>query len=49
MRAAAGSCWRRSSPFAREGGYEQALKSYVREAAWVQAQYLVGQKGVGCF
>lgn len=32
---------------ARESGYEQALKSYVREAAWVQAQYIVGQKGVG--
>ena len=32
---------------AREGGYEAALKEYVREAAWVQAQVIVGRVGVG--
>ena len=32
---------------AREGGYERELKEYVREAAWVQSQYVVGRKGVG--
>jgi hypothetical protein len=32
---------------AREGGYETALKSYVTEAAWVQAQYIEGRQGIG--
>src|SRR5262245_4842218 len=32
---------------AREGGYERQLKEYVREAAWVQSQYVVGRSGVG--
>ena len=32
---------------ARAGGYEQQLRNYVTEAAWVQAQYLVGRKAVG--
>jgi hypothetical protein len=32
---------------AREGGYEDKLKQYVRECAWVQAQYICGQEGVG--
>jgi hypothetical protein len=32
---------------AREGGYEPALRSYVREASWVQAQYIEGRSGVG--
>jgi hypothetical protein len=31
---------------AREGGYERELRTYVQEAAWVQAQYLLGRTGV---
>jgi hypothetical protein len=32
---------------ARESGYEAALKSYVIEAAWVQAQYIEGRHRIG--
>jgi hypothetical protein len=32
---------------ARQGGYEAELKAYVREASWVQAQYILGRDGVG--
>jgi hypothetical protein len=32
---------------AREGGYEGALKSYLTEAAWVQAQYIEACQGIG--
>jgi hypothetical protein len=32
---------------AREGGYEVALRRYVRAAAYVQAQYLLGRESVG--
>src|ERR1700676_3494247 len=32
---------------AREGGYEAALKEYVRAAAWVQAQSIEGREGLG--
>jgi hypothetical protein len=32
---------------ASQGGYEPELKRYVREAAWVQAQLIAGQRDVG--
>lgn len=32
---------------ARDEGWDGALKTYVREAAWVQAQYLVGSPHIG--
>ena len=32
---------------AREGGYEEPLKCYLREAAWVQAQMILGRTHVG--
>jgi hypothetical protein len=32
---------------ARDGGYEAALKRYVLEASWVQAQFAVGRQGAG--
>jgi len=31
---------------AREGGYEAALKEYVRAVSWVQAQMIGGRQGI---
>jgi hypothetical protein len=31
---------------ARESGYESELRQYVTEVAWVQAQFIVGRKGI---